>query len=104
MAFLIDHVLFLGEAIFLCYYQNTKWTVINHIFVHSSEMIATVVECSFQHLWLLQLHNLLMTDVLGVPSIQMAILAHIGLYARLFIRITSAHFIVPFKPSSEYLT
>lgn len=104
MAFLIDHMVLLCQAIFLCYYHNTQWTVINHILAHSSEITATAVECRFQHLWLLQLHNLLMTDVLGVPSIQMTLLAHVGLYARLFIRITTALFIVPLKPSSEYLT
>lgn len=103
MAFLIDHMFFLQWAIFLCYYQNTQWTVINHILAQGSEMTATAVECRFRHLWLLQLHNILTIDVLGVPSIQMTLLAHTTLYTRLFIRITTVPFIGLLKVSSEYL-
>ena len=77
--------------------------MINHILAQGSEMTATAVECRFRHLWLLQLHNILMIDVLGVPSIQMTLLAHITLYTRLFIRITTVPFIGLLKLSSKYL-
>lgn len=100
-ACLIDHMVFLRQAIFLCYYQNAQGTVINHILARGSDVTATAVECRFQHLRLLQLHNLLKIEVLGVPSIRMTLLTHIGLYTRLFIRITTVPFTGPFKPSSE---
>lgn len=77
--------------------------MINHILAQGSEMTAAAVECRFRHLWLLQLHNILTIDVLGVPSIQMTLLAHTTLYTRLFIRITTVPFIGLLKPSSDYL-